>query len=75
MAGNVLEWTSNLFKPYPRNSDDGRERANSNEIRMVRGGSWVNSSRFARAASRPIAPSDVRDNGGFRLVLTVPGSS
>lgn len=40
MAGNVLEWTSSLFKLYPYQFDDGREDSGAVGKRVVRGGSW-----------------------------------
>ncbi|MBK6792730.1 MAG: SUMF1/EgtB/PvdO family nonheme iron enzyme [Anaerolineales bacterium] len=40
MAGNVREWVSSLYMPYPYVFDDGREDLESSDSRGVRGGSW-----------------------------------
>ena len=71
MAGNVWEWTSSLYKPYPYSQNDGREEENSTENRVLRGGSWLDVARGARAAFR----GNFRWVGflgsyGFRLVLS-----
>lgn len=74
MAGNVWEWTSSLFKPYPYRHDDGRETLYSTEERVLRGGSWYLDARFARSAHRLYArPDDVNGYLGFRLALTPTG--
>ncbi len=45
MAGNVWEWCSSIFKPYPYKRDDGREDRESAASRVLRGGAY-NSGRF-----------------------------
>lgn len=70
MAGNVWEWTSSLFEPYPYDVDDGRERDTGSDIsvlRVLRGGSFVNTTDGLRATVRfGDFPDDVISNFGFR---------
>ncbi len=73
MAGNVREWTSTLYAPYPYDAEDGRERADSHGERVQRGSSWFSFASDARAAFREWhAPEDVSAVVGFRLVLEAP---
>ncbi len=73
MAGNVREWTSTLYAPYPYDAEDGRERADSHGERVQRGSSWFSFASDARAAFREwYAPEDVSAVVGFRLVLEAP---
>jgi formylglycine-generating enzyme required for sulfatase activity len=76
MSGNVCEWTSSLFKPYPYNQADGREEDKySDESRVLRGGSWVQTFFYARAACRINESEYFHHSGvGFRLAWSAPGS-
>jgi formylglycine-generating enzyme required for sulfatase activity len=75
MAGNVWEWTSSLYKPYPYQADDGRENANAAGARVLRGGSWLSPADSARSASRLRDTPDLRlRRVGFRCVVAPPGS-
>jgi formylglycine-generating enzyme required for sulfatase activity len=68
MAGNVWEWTSSLFQPYPYRKNDGRENPDSTENRVLRGGSWYGDSLYARAAHRNhVRPVVLDTTLGFRL--------
>jgi formylglycine-generating enzyme required for sulfatase activity len=70
MIGNVWEWTSSIFRPYPYDASDGREQAESAEHRVLRGAPWDFSSWFARAAARfDFHPGGALDDFGFRLAL------
>jgi formylglycine-generating enzyme required for sulfatase activity len=73
MAGNVWEWTSSAYEPYPYVATDGRERLESTKKRVLRGGSWGDDARDVRAAGRLDARlSDLSGSGSFRLVLAAP---
>jgi len=43
MAGNVAEWVSSLYLPYPNDISGDREDPASSGTRVVRGGSWASS--------------------------------
>jgi formylglycine-generating enzyme required for sulfatase activity len=74
MAGNVREWTSSLYRPYPYDPGDGRERSDVIGDRVQRGGSWFAFSSDARTAYRDWHPPDeVSSVVGFRLALDAPG--
>jgi formylglycine-generating enzyme required for sulfatase activity len=70
-VGNVFEWTSSLFAPYPyhatANSEAGVE-VKGLEKCVVRGGAWYYSRKLARCASREVVLSNyISPALGFRL--------
>jgi serine/threonine-protein kinase len=70
MSGNIREWTSSLFMPYPYRATDGRENPNNTtDPRAVRGGSWFVIPVSLRTADRTSVHADIEDwNIGFRCV-------
>jgi formylglycine-generating enzyme required for sulfatase activity len=70
LAGNVWEWTSSLFRPYPYRQNDGRERLDSTEHCVVRGGSWYVDATYARAARRGVGWPDSLFDAGFRVAAS-----
>jgi formylglycine-generating enzyme required for sulfatase activity len=70
MAGNVWQWTSSLYRPYPYRADDGREDPASPEPRATRGGGHdspageITTTQRGRNLSR--APAAGHHNIGFR---------
>ncbi len=54
LSGNVWEWVSSLYRPYPYDAKDGRESiSDTNSARVLRGGSWLNTDpSYFRAALR-----------------------
>ena len=72
LAGNVWEWTTSLYRPYPYRPG-GREEPAAEGERTVRGGSWNYNWRIARCAYRcRNVPVGYFGFVGFRLVS--PGS-
>jgi toxoflavin biosynthesis protein ToxD len=52
MIGNVWEWTSSAYQPYPYRADDGRERMSADESHVFRGGTYLDDAHTSRAAFR-----------------------
>ena len=52
MAGNVWEWCSTLYKPYPYDPGDGRENPEAEGGRVLRGGTFSDGARHVRCAFR-----------------------
>ena len=67
-CGNVWEWTSTLYQPYPY-ANDARENVEADGERVVRGGSFDSGRADARCAFRDGgSPGSMNDGIGFRMV-------
>ncbi|MFI3262547.1 MAG: SUMF1/EgtB/PvdO family nonheme iron enzyme [Rikenellaceae bacterium] len=66
MLGNVREWTSSDYLPYPYKSNPKV----GTEAKVVRGGSWIDRSKNSTSYSRKSAlPWQPGNNVGFRLII------
>lgn len=69
MVGNVWEWTSSAFLPYPYTPTAEQEASGGN--RVLRGGSWHSRQERARPALRNVMSASYFDAlTGFRLART-----
>ena len=70
MVGNVWEWTSSLYKPYPYDARDGREGPLAEGWRALRGGSWLNDRTVTTATARLDGDFLFFSNVGFRCAVS-----
>lgn len=69
LSGNVWEWTSSRYQPYPYDATDRREAftGNTNVLRVLRGGAWNDITVDLHAATRLARYPNAANNGfGFR---------
>ncbi len=68
LSGNLWEWVSSLYRPYPYTSDDGREDLEKEgDARVLRGGSWGREDALLSAALRSGSdPTEINNEYGFR---------
>lgn len=72
MAGNVWEWVSSQYKPYPYDSKDGREDLTGSNTRVLRGGSWYYHFDLARTTYRYWdTPTRTNFDIGFRCAQDI----
>jgi formylglycine-generating enzyme required for sulfatase activity len=73
MSGNVWQWCEDYYGDYgqlPRGRNPVQRVKQSNDRRVLRGGSWFNYSRYCLSAFRNDDAPDNRSNyNGFRVVL------
>jgi len=74
LAGNVWEWTSSLYRPYPYDPSDGREDPGARGARVNRGGSWYYDAGYVRTTYRATANHIYRriSDLGFRCASSHP---
>ena len=74
MAGNVWEWVSSVYAPYPYDAGDGREDPGAPLARVLRGGSYASPTwRHLRCAARSrSAPGRRSPHIGFRIARDGP---
>ena len=75
MAGNVHEWVSSLYKPYPYGAKDGREHPDATGERVTRGGAADTGAETLgttwRGANVSRNPLSGHHNIGFRCAKSV----
>ena len=70
MSGNVWEWTSSPYQPYPYDASDDRGNLDADALWVMRGGHYADPARQVRTSTRGAAdPGARRAFIGFRVAL------
>jgi formylglycine-generating enzyme required for sulfatase activity len=73
LRGNVWEWCSSLYHPYPYAAQDGRETSEAKGLRVLRGGGFADGATWFDASTRFGERPDRRlGTNGLRLARSVP---
>lgn len=73
MSGNLWEWTSSPYQPYPYTEIDDRANLEADALWVMRGGSYGDPARMIRTTARGAAePGARRPFIGFRVALVPP---
>ena len=72
MSGNVWEWTSSPYQPYPYDASDDRANLDADALWVMRGGHYADPARQVRTSTRGAAdPGARRAFIGFRVALVL----
>ena len=75
MQGNVWEWCSSLYLPYPYDASDGRESPTAPGLRVLRGGAFADTADYLDPAFRHgERPQRRLPWNGLRIARNVPAS-
>jgi len=70
VVGNVSEWTRSDYRPYPYKDNDGRNRGNTSEKKVARGGAWNDRPKTSGSSVRfPYESYQKVWNVGMRVII------